>query len=176
MRRRYERLLDGALEMRWAIFAASLLITVAAWPLYQFSKRELAPVEDQSHISLFMEAAPDATLAANNRASLQVVKAIQAFPEAKFMWSLTASWGAFGGMVAKDWKHRPRSTQQLYGPVYGAVSQIPGLRVFPRLDPPLPTPGQYDVEMVLQSDAPPERMLETVRPSTATLWFAVSAR
>ena len=34
------------------------------------------------------------------------------------------------------------------------MSQVPGLRVFPRLDPPLPTPGQYDVELVLQSDAP----------------------
>ena len=43
-----------------------------------------------------------------------------------------------------------------------AVSQIPGCACFPRLDPPLPTPGQYDVELVLQSDAPPEQMLETV--------------
>ena len=50
----------------------------------------------------------------------------------------------------------------MYGEVFGAVSQVPGLRVFPRLDPPLPTPGQYDVELVLQSDAPPEQMLETV--------------
>ena len=29
----------------------------------------------------------------------------------------------------------------MYGEVFGAVSQVPGLRVFPRLDPPLPTPG-----------------------------------
>jgi multidrug efflux pump len=50
----------------------------------------------------------------------------------------------------------------MYGAVFGAVSQVPGLRVFPRLDPPLPTPGQYDVELVLQSDLPPEQMLETV--------------
>ncbi|MGH3927676.1 MAG: hypothetical protein ACRDTT_33240, partial [Pseudonocardiaceae bacterium] len=35
-------------------------------------------------------------------------------------------------------------------------------RVFPRLDPPLPTPGQYDVELVLQSEAPAEQLLETV--------------
>jgi multidrug efflux pump len=34
--------------------------------------------------------------------------------------------------------------------------------VFPRLDPPLPTPGQYDVELVLQSSAAAEQMLETV--------------
>jgi multidrug efflux pump len=51
-----------------------------------------------------------------------------------------------------------------------AVSQIPGLRVFPRLDPPLPTPGQYDVELVLQSDMPPEQMLETVGAIVGAGW------
>src|SRR5687767_358105 len=166
----YAKVLDGALQMRWAIVTASVLVMVAAWPLYTFSKSELAPVEDQSHISLFMQASPDASLAASNRASLEVVKAVTAFPEAKFMWSLTAQWGAFGGMLAKDWKERDLSTQELYGQVYGAVSQIPGLRVFPRLDPPLPTPGQYDVELVLQSDAPPEQMLEAVNAVVGAGW------
>src|SRR5213078_1845336 len=90
VRRRYERLLDGALAMRWGIVAAAVLVMVAAWPLYQYSRRELAPIEDQSHISLFMAASPDASLAATNKASLQVVKAVTSFPEAKFMWSLTA--------------------------------------------------------------------------------------
>jgi multidrug efflux pump len=166
----YARLLDGALGMRWAVVAASVLVTLAAWPLYEHSRRELAPVEDQSHISLFMQAAPDSSLPAANRASLDVVKAIEAFPEAKFMWSLTANWGAFGGMVTKDWKERGRTTEQMYGEVFGAVSQIPGLQVFPRLDPPLPTPGQYDVELVLASDAPPKQLLENVGPVLAAGW------
>ncbi|MBA2459356.1 MAG: efflux RND transporter permease subunit, partial [Gemmatimonadales bacterium] len=170
VRRTYARLLDGALQMRWAIVAASLLIMAAAWPLYSFSRRELAPVEDQSHISLFFEAPPDASLAANNRASLEVVRAIKSFPETDFMWSLTAAWGGFGGLVAKDWRERERSTEEMYGEVFGAVSQVPGLRVFPRLDPPLPTPGQYDVELVLQSDAPPEQMLETVGAVVGAGW------
>ena len=170
VRQAYGRLLDGAMGMRWAIVTASLLVTVAAWPLYTMSRRELAPVEDQSHISLFFESAPDATLSATNRASLDVVQAINAFPENRFMWSLTANWGGFGGFVAKDWKERERSTEQMYGEVYGAVSQIPGLRVFPRLDPPLPTPGQYDVELVLESDVPPEQMLETVGAVVGAGW------
>ncbi|MGH3994820.1 MAG: efflux RND transporter permease subunit, partial [Pseudonocardiaceae bacterium] len=161
VRSAYGRMLDAALGMRWAIVAAAVLITAAAWPLYLFSGRELAPVEDQSHISLFFEASPDSTLAATNRDSLNLVAAITSFPEAEFMWSLTSAWGGFGGLVAKDWKVRGRSTEEMYGDVYGALSQVPGVRVFPRLDPPLPTPGQYDVELVLQSDAPPEQMLET---------------
>jgi multidrug efflux pump len=170
VRRTYARLLDGALEMRGGIVAAAVLVMIAAWPLYMNSKRELAPVEDQSHISLFMDVPPDASLAANNRASLDVVKAITAFPEAEFMWSLTASWGAFGGMVAKDWKERERSTQELFPAVYGAVSQIPGVRVFPRLDPPLPTPGSYDVELVLQSEESPEQMLQTAGAVVGAGW------
>jgi len=166
----YARLLDGALEMRWAIVAASLLIMAAAWPLYTFSSKELAPVEDQSHISLFFQASPDASLAAVNRESKNVVRKITAFPETRFMWSLSSSWGGFGGLVAKDWKTRARSTEEMYGEVFGAVSQIPGLRVFPRLDPPLPTPGQYDVELVLQSDAPPEQLLESVGSVVGAGW------
>ncbi|MGH7574011.1 MAG: efflux RND transporter permease subunit, partial [Longimicrobiales bacterium] len=170
IRRRYATLLDGALDMRWAIVIAALLITAAAWPLYTQSRKELAPVEDQSHVFLFMEAPPDASLVATNRASLDVVDRITSFPEARFMWSLTTNWGGFGGLVAKDWHERERSTEELYGPVYGAVSQIPGLRVLPRLDPPLPTPGLYDVELVLMSDAPPEQMLETVGAVLSAGW------
>jgi multidrug efflux pump len=170
VRRTYARLLDGALELRWAIVAASLLVMFAAWPLYVLSRQELAPVEDQSHISLFFEAAPDSTLAAADHESLEVVRAITSFPETRFMWSLTTSWGGFGGMVAKDWRERERSTEEMYGQVFGAVSQIPGLRVFPRLDPPLPTPGQYDVELVLQSDAPAEQMLATAAAVVGAGW------
>ena len=161
--RTYARLLDGALGMRWAIVALAVFVTAAAWPLYVYSRQELAPVEDQSHISLFFEAAPDSTLAATNRDSQQVVKAITSFAETEFMWSLTAAWGGFGGLVAKDWKQRDRSTEEMYGEVYGAVSQVPGVRVFPRLDPPLPTPGQYDVELIVQSDAPIEQLLQTTQ-------------
>src|SRR2546422_1821676 len=87
VRRRYARLLDGALGMRWAIVAAAVLVMLAAVPLYQNSRRELAPIEDQSHISLFMQASPDASLEATNKASLQVVKAGTSVPRAKVMWS-----------------------------------------------------------------------------------------
>ncbi len=163
--RRYARLLDRALDkrMRWSIVGVALLVSAAAYPLYEYSRRELAPVEDQSHISLFFEAAPDSTLAATDRASREVVEKISAFAETDFMWSLTAPWGGFGGMVAKPWNERERSTEEMFGEVFGAVSQVPGLRVFPRLDPPLPTPGQYDVELIVQSEGELQQLLETTQ-------------
>jgi multidrug efflux pump len=170
VRRFYARVLDGALGMRGGIVAVAVLMTLAVWPLYQMSRQELAPVEDQSHISLFFESAPDSTLAQSNRDHLEVVKAIRAFPETEFTWSLTAPNFGFGGLVAKDWDERNRSTEQMFGEVYGAVSQIPGLRVFPRLDPPLPTPGQYDVELVMLSDQPLDQMLETAGKVVGAGW------
>ena len=170
VRRLYARLLDGALHIRWAVVIAAVLVMIAAWPLYTFSRKELAPVEDQSHISMFLEAPPDSTVAAANRESLNVVNVVTNFPEAKFMWSLTAAWGGFGGFVAKDWKERDRSTAEIYGQLFGAVSQIPGLRVFPRLDPPLPNAGQYDVELMLQSDAPVEQLLESAGAVVGAGW------
>jgi len=170
VRRLYARMLDAALEIRWAIVAAAVLVMAGAWPLYSLSRRELAPVEDQSHISFFFEASPDSTVEATNRESLKVVDRVASFPEAEFMWSLTAAWGGFGGMVTKYWKERSRSTEEMFAEVFGAVSQVPGLRVFPRLDPPLPTPGQYDIELVLQSDAPAEEMLDTVGAVLGAGW------
>jgi multidrug efflux pump len=166
----YAKMLNGALDMRWAIVGVAVVITLAAAPLYMYSRQELAPVEDQSHISLFFEASPDSSLAATHRGSLEVVKAISAFPETRFMWSLTAAWGGFGGLVAKDWKERDRSTEEMFGEVYGAVSQVPGVRVFPRLDPPLPTPGQFDVEMIVQSDGSIEELLETTQAVLNAGW------
>src|SRR5262245_6044582 len=86
------------------------------------------------------------------------------------MWSLTANWGGCGGMVTKSYKERARTTEQMYGQVYQAVSQVPGLQVFPRLDPPLPTPGQYDVELVLAGDAAPKQLLGSVDEVVAAGW------
>ncbi len=166
----YARLLDQALAVRWAVVAVAFIIMAFSWPLYEFSKRELAPVEDQSHISLFFEAAPDSTLAATDRASLEVVEVLTSFSESDFVWSLTLDWGGFGGLVATDWTERERSTEEMFGEVYGAVSRVPGLRVFPRLDPPLPTPGQYDVELVVQSAAPLEQIAGIADQVIAAGW------
>jgi multidrug efflux pump len=156
----YTRLLDGALGIRWAIVAAAVLVSAAIVPLYLGSRSELAPEEDQSHVSLFFDVAPDATLDSVDAASRQVVQAVHTLDETKFMWSLVANWGGFGGMVCDDWKQRSRSTKELQGELYMKLSQIPGLMVFPRLDPPLPTSGQHNVELILASSGPVEDLLE----------------
>ncbi len=172
VRRVYARLLDGALGMRWAIVAAAAadhggglaalhVLAAASWR--RSRTRATSACSSRPR--------PTRRWRRSNRDSQRGRRRRSpSFPEAEFMWSLTAAWGGFGGLVAKDWNERERSTEEMYGEVYGAVSQVPGLRVFPRLDPPLPTPGQYDVELVLQSEAPPEQLLETVRAVLGAGW------
>ena len=58
VRGRYARLLDGALQMRWAIVAAVAADHGRGLAALHCSPKELAPVEDQSHISLFLDAPP----------------------------------------------------------------------------------------------------------------------
>ena len=160
VRRGYAWLLDTALAIRWVVVAAAIVISASSFWFYSNSKRELAPIEDQSHIFLFFDASPDATLASVNNESMKVVDAVTSFEDTKFMWSLVGNFGGFGGMVHKYWKDRQRAPRDNYLPLMMKLSQIPGLRVFPRLDPPLPTSGIHDVELLLLSNSPVEQMAE----------------
>jgi len=156
----YGSVLDGILNLRWAIAFSTLLVAAAAVPLYLMSPKELAPVEDQGAIAVALEAAPDATLKSSTRWATQLAEGFQAIPETDYMWALVNSGGGFGGVMTKDWHERKRSTSDMYGDVFGIASQNPGLRSFPILVPPLPGAGQFDVELVLKSDQPVERLLE----------------
>ncbi|HKB04671.1 MAG TPA: efflux RND transporter permease subunit, partial [Gemmataceae bacterium] len=108
VRRAYAVCLDTALQMRWGIVLVAFLVTLCAYPLFLFSQKELAPVEDQGHISMFVMAAPDAPLEAADREARGVVGELKSFPESEAVWSVTTGWGGFGGMKTVDWKNRKR--------------------------------------------------------------------
>ncbi|MGV3484559.1 MAG: efflux RND transporter permease subunit, partial [Planctomycetaceae bacterium] len=158
LQRLYARVLGGAIAIRWSIAFCTLLIGLAAGPLYVMSGKELAPVEDQSAIAVMLEAAPDATLQSTSRWASELAKSLQQLPETRYLWALVTSNGGFGGMITKDFKDRERSTAEMQPEVYAAVSKIPGVRALPILLPPLPGAGNYDVELVIKSDRPVEQM------------------
>ncbi|MCC7337008.1 MAG: efflux RND transporter permease subunit [Pirellulaceae bacterium] len=160
VRRVYAWLLGGALKLRWSIAACTVMIALCSAPLYLFSGKELAPVEDQSAIAVFMSAAPNATLKSTTHWAQDLAGKLQSLPEAEYMWALVTSGTGFGGVVTKDFDERSRSTTAMYPEVFGLASQIPGIQPFPILLPPLPGAGQYDVELVIKSDDPPARLAE----------------
>lgn len=153
----YGRMLDGVLRLRWAIAIATLIATLAAVPFYQFSAKELAPVEDEGAIAVMLTASPDATLESSTRWASQLADGFEAIPETSYMWALATAAGGFGGVITTDWEERTRNTAEVLPEVFGVASGSPGLEAFPVLVPPLPGAGNYDVEVVIKSDLPVER-------------------
>lgn len=156
----YAGVLETVISLRWSIALATLLAGAAAVPLYRFSAKELAPVEDEGAVAVILTAAPDSTLTSSTRWASQLAEGFKSIPESDYMWALVTAGGGFGGVITTDWDERTRSTQEVLPQVFGIASQNPGLEAFPVLVPPLPGAGNYDVELLLKSDLPIERQSE----------------
>lgn len=156
----YGRMLGTALEMRFSIAGATVLVAAVSIPLYLHSRHELAPVEDTGVIAFSFGAAPDASMAATDRESDTLLRSLAEIPEERFTWSYTAGGGGFGGVVVGNWDERSRDTSKIVGDVWERASGIPALQVFPRLDPPLPSSGGFDVEVVVQGEDSPTELAE----------------
>ena len=160
VRRAYARTLDLTLDLRASLAGTALLIALAAVPLYQGAAHELAPTEDEGGLFFVLNAAPDGTLDANRRATQEVTAALMSLEETDFVWRVIMPGNGFGGVQTKPWGERQRTTHEILPQAYGLVSQVAGVQAFPVLPPPLPGAGQFDVELILTSNDPPERMAE----------------
>jgi multidrug efflux pump len=148
----YERVLAFVLQMRWAVVIGSLLITAAGYPLYKFSRSELAPTEDEGIVFTVIQSAPDASLEYSLKYFDQVGHAFMELPDRKFLFQVMMSpTMGFGGIQAKDWGDRDVSTAQMRDAVFPKLMAVTGVRAFPALPPPLPGAGQFDVEMMVTS-------------------------
>lgn len=154
----YGRLVDGILHFRAQVLAFGLFICLLAVPLYMFSGKELAPVEDEGFILLIVNSAPDASLKYSTAHMDKVLAAGKALPEFEAMFEIMFPSNGFGGFLFKNWHDRKRSAHQIQPEVFGAVSQIKELQIFPVLPPALPGAGNFDVELVMKGPGTPEQM------------------
>ena len=159
----YGKVLEGALSLRWTIAFLTIVVGLAAVPFYQRSGKELAPVEDQGAIAVMLQTSPDSTLQNTTRWASELATKFIGLPETDYMWAVIGSNSGFGGIITHDWherkKHGQRSTQEMFGEVYGLASQVAGVRPLPILVPPLPGAGNFDVEVILKNDLPVEQMI-----------------
>jgi multidrug efflux pump len=156
----YGRALDVILGLRAQVLAFGAFVCVLAVPLYMFSSQELAPVEDEGFILLIVNSAPDASLAYTAGHMDKVQNIGKALPEYEAMFEIVMPSNGFGGYLLKNWHDRTRSAHEVQPEVYGAVSKIKELQVFPVLPPALPGAGNYDVELVLKGPGTPEQMAD----------------
>ena len=145
---------------------AAVLIMVAAWPLYLFSRQKPAPIKDQSHISLFFEASADSTAGRHEPpASPDRGCPLRSFPETEFTWSLTT-------VMGRLWRTR-RKGLACAGAHDRTGVRGPGLWVLcrkcracacsPVWTRRSPRPVGTFVEFLMRSDVPADQMLGTGR-------------
>lgn len=156
----YGRMLDGVLHYRAQILGFGAFVCVLAVPLYMFSGKELAPVEDEGFILLIVNSAPDASLAYTTSHMDKVYKVGASMPEFDAMFEIVFPSTGFGGYLFKNWHERQRSAHEILPEVFGAVSQIKELQIFPVLPPALPGAGNFDVELVMKGPGTPEQMAD----------------
>ncbi len=156
----YANQLTKTLAWRSQLIFAALFISLLTIPFYLFSKKELAPTEDQSTIVVIAQTPPDSSLEYSNTHMNKIVENLLSIEGGKEMWQIVFPSGGFGGVDFVPSEERDYSTADKLGEVYGRVASIPGLRALPVLPPALPTAGDFDVELIVTSTDSPEEMLK----------------
>ncbi|MCG7531313.1 efflux RND transporter permease subunit [Psychrobium sp. MM17-31] len=153
LQQRYSSLLTRAMGFQGQIMLVALVIGLLIVPFYLHSKKELAPIEDQSSINVVMQSPPESSLAYNESNIKPVVDNLLSVDGSKKMWQIVTSNGGFGGLEFVESSERDFTTNEKMPEIYGRLTGSAALNNLPILPSPLPTAGQFDVEMVVKSSA-----------------------
>jgi multidrug efflux pump len=159
VKRTYERALAYSLDMRPALYAVWIVLTLLIIPMYMFSPAELAPNEDQGVVFGAVDVPPNATLEQLVPYTEAINERFQATPEFDHSFQVTLPTQGFGGMLVKPWEERKRSIFPIQEQLQQQLSSISGVRAPVFLPAALPSPGLFPVEFVLASTASHEEML-----------------
>ncbi len=159
-RKSYLRTLSGTLAYRPVVFVLWAIVVILMVPFYMFSQRELAPNEDQSVVFGIVQASANSTLDQTKLYAAEVNEVYESFPETGNTFQITSPTGGFGGMVAKPWRERDKSAEELQMESAVGLSRIAGVRVIPLIPPALPGGGDFPVDFVITSTAEPEQLIE----------------
>ncbi|MBK8185899.1 MAG: efflux RND transporter permease subunit [Cellvibrio sp.] len=149
----YSGKLNTALHFPIGIYIFWFVITILCVPLYLFSSKELAPVEDQGVIFGLINGQPNSTVDQSNFYGKQVNEAFMSIPETDFTFQVASPVGGFAGLVTKEWSNRDRTVFEIMPEVQANLSKIAGVKIMPVTPPPLPGGGQMPVEFVIASTA-----------------------
>ena len=149
----YSRKLDVTLNNRSGIYMFWAGIALLCFPLYMFSAKELAPMEDQGVIFGIVDAPANSTLDQSSYYGKLVNQIFMEVPETDFTFQINFPTGGFSGMVAKPWEERDRSVFEIMPELQQKLANVSGVRILPITPPPLPGGGDFPVEFVIASTA-----------------------
>jgi multidrug efflux pump len=153
LRGAYTRGLAATLRFRPGVYAVWLTLSLLIIPLYMFSAKELAPLEDQSVVFGAVDVPANASLEQVTTYSALVGQAFKSTPEFEHSFQISFPTGGFGGMLLKSWRQRERSVFPIEAELNAKLMGITGIRAPVFLPPALPNPGLFPVELVISSTA-----------------------
>lgn len=150
----YHRALEGALAARAPILTVALFLALLIPVLFANSARELAPLEDQSEIDFVGSGSAASTIEYMGEGHIDtVVDKLEHLPGGDYVWYIALPQQTIAALMLTPWNERDVSPQELIGPTYTAIAEIPGMQLFPLLPPSLPSGGFFDVEFVVVANA-----------------------
>jgi multidrug efflux pump len=160
VRNRYERMIGASLGWVPVTITAAALLCLLLVPFFMFAQRELAPKEDQGVVFSILQPSPTSTIDQNVIFAEQVQKMFTKVPEYENSFQLTGSTFGFAGIILKPWSERKRSAIQIQDSLQAPAASIAGLNVIVTTPEPLPSGGQFPIELVIRSTADHSEMME----------------
>jgi len=142
------------------VLAGGVMLCMLLPVFFMFAQKELAPKEDQGFIGTFLIASPTSTIEHNVRYADEVQRLFESVPEYAASFQLTTPNFGFGGLIAKPWSERKRTTVQIEQSLLTETAKIAGMNVVLNTPDALPSGGQYPIEFVIRSTADHRQMLE----------------
>lgn len=149
LRRIYARRLHGTLNYQPVTIVFAVLVLISIYFLYNTSRQELAPQEDQGVIISSSNAAPNSTLQQRNLYSNEIYKIFAAHPETDHVFQLDMPGRIISGMVFKPWDEREKTPSDLQPVVQQELGQIAGLRTVAFQRPSLPGSFGLPIQFVI---------------------------
>ena len=160
IRNRYERMIGASLGWVPVTITGAVLLTFLLVPFFMFAQSELAPKEDQGVVFSILQTSPTSTIDQNVLFADQVQKMFTSIPEYENSFQITSANFGFSGAILKPWSERKRSSIKIQESLQGPAAQVAGLNVIVTTPEPLPSGGQFPIELVIRSTADHSEMME----------------
>jgi multidrug efflux pump len=149
LRRRYSRLLHGSLDYLPVTGTFAAIVLVSIWFLYNTTKSELSPQEDQGVVVTIATTAPTATIDQRLMYARQVYEIFRGHPETDHVFQMELPAQSIAGMVLKPWGEREATAGELMPKVQEQVNNIAGAKVVAFQPPPLPGARGLPIQFVI---------------------------
>lgn len=156
---RYKKWLGSVLKNRPMVVIFSITVFLSLPLLYIHTPEETAPPEDTGFIGVGMGAPQYNTIDFVKTYTQPLTAIFNTVPGLRDSFIFNGVGGGFSGILLKSWDKRNTSANDVLGPLKEKLDEIPGLRLYPFILPPLPSSGS-GIGFVIQTTGDYETLYE----------------